>query len=144
MAAALSWKQTIACIFAASHFYRVLTILAFFLGSSACKESIKVAGIARSTSQIKMATPLREELRARSSLPRRSSKFQPSRIDQAIFLNLKIPLARLPDVSKVVNQNRRPRKLFVFLLLLLSVSLALFWVRQRLPNLHKHECIFLG
>ena len=36
-----------------------------------------------------------------------------SRNDQAIFLSLKIPLVRLTDVSKVVNRNRCPRKLFM-------------------------------
>ena len=50
--------------------------------------------------------------RSRSSLSRCFSKFQPSRIYQAIFLSLKIPLARLTDVSKVVNRNCRPHKLF--------------------------------
>ena len=50
--------------------------------------------------------------RCGSSLSRRFSTFQPSRNDQAIFLSLKIPLARLIDVSKVVNRNRRPRKMF--------------------------------
>ena len=39
-----------------SSFCRVLTIPAFFLGASASEESIKVANIACSTSQIKMAT----------------------------------------------------------------------------------------
>ena len=53
----------------------------------------------------------------RSSLSRRFSTFQLSRNDQAIFLSLKIPLARLTDVSKVVNRNRRPRKLFIFFFL---------------------------
>ena len=38
------------------NFYRKLTIPAFFLGVSASEESIKVAEIACSTSQIKMAT----------------------------------------------------------------------------------------
>ena len=54
------------------------------------------------------------EAQCRSSLSRRFSTFQPSRNDQAIFLSLMIPLARLSDVSKVVNRNRRPRKLFIF------------------------------
>ena len=58
--------------------------------------------------------------RCRSSLSRRLSKFQPSRNDQANFLSLKIPLVRLTDVSKVVNRNRRPRKLFVFVFFFLS------------------------
>ena len=46
----------------------------------------------------------------------RFSKFQLSRNDQAIFLSMKIPLAWLTNVSKVVNRNRRPHKLFVFFL----------------------------
>ena len=85
----------------------------FFLGVSASEESIKVAEIACSTSQINLRWRLSRRC-YRSSLSRRLSKFQPSRNDQANFLSLKIPLARLTDVSKVVNRNRRPRKLFVF------------------------------
>ena len=54
-------KRTIVCIFAVSNFYRELTIPAFLLGVSASEESIKVAEIACSTSQIKMAT-LKEAL----------------------------------------------------------------------------------
>ena len=48
-------------IFAVSNFYWELTVQAFFLGVSASEESIKVAEIACSTSQIKMAT-LKEAL----------------------------------------------------------------------------------
>ena len=99
-------------IFPVSSFYRELTIPAFFLGISASEKSIKVAEIACSTSQIRR--------RSRSSLSRRLSKFHPSRNDQANFLSLKIPLERLTDVTKVVNRNRRPRKLFVFFLWLLA------------------------
>ena len=54
--------RTIACIFADSNSYWVLNIPAFFLGASASNESIKVAEIASSTSQIKMAT-LKEALK---------------------------------------------------------------------------------
>ena len=66
MAGTFGWKRTIACIFAVSNFYRELTIPAFFLGVSASEESIKVAEIACSTSQIKMAT-LRQGSRRRRS-----------------------------------------------------------------------------
>ena len=45
-----------------------------------------------------------------------SGNVQLSKNDQAIFLSMKIPLARLTDVSKVVDRNRRPLKLFVFFL----------------------------
>ena len=62
MAATFGWKRTIARIFAVSNFYRELTIPAFLLGVSASEESIKVAEIACSTSQIKMAT-LKEALK---------------------------------------------------------------------------------
>ena len=52
----LAENEAIACIFAVSNFYRELTIPAFFVGVSASEESIKVAEIACSTSQIKMVT----------------------------------------------------------------------------------------
>ena len=55
MAATFGWKRTIACIFAVFNFYRKLTISAFVLGVSASEKSIKVAEIACSLSQIKMA-----------------------------------------------------------------------------------------
>ena len=54
--------------------------------------------------------------RCRSSLSWRFLTFQLSRNDQAIFLSLKIPLAQLTDISKAVNRNRRPCKLFIFFL----------------------------
>ena len=57
----LAENELFACIFAVSNFYRELTIPAFLLGVSASEESIKVAEIACSTSQIKMAT-LKEAL----------------------------------------------------------------------------------
>ena len=124
MAATFGCKRTIVCIFAVFNFYQKLTIPAYFLGVSASEESIKVAEIACSTSQSRWRLSRRC---CRSSLSRCLSKFQPSRNDQANFLSLKRPLARLTNVSKVVNRNRRPRKLFIFVffLLLLSGSLAL-------------------
>ena len=96
------------------------TIPAFFFGVSTSEKSIKVAEIACSTSQIKMAT--RETPKQLRPTPVGlscfgvSQNFQLSRNDQVIFLSLKIPLARLKDISKVVNWNRRPRKLFLFIL----------------------------
>ena len=59
----LAEKRTIACIFAVSNLWK-LTIQTFFLRVSASVESIKVAEIACSTSQIKMETDatLREAL----------------------------------------------------------------------------------
>ena len=73
--------------------------------------------------------------RCRSSLSQRFSKFQPSRNDQANFLSLKMPLARLIDVSKVVNRNHHPCNLFIFLL---SVSLALLF---RECHIYYQTCI---
>ena len=60
--------------------------------------------------------------RCGSSLSRRFSTIQPSRNDQAIFLSLKIPLARRTDISKAVNRNLCPRKLFIFIFFLSSFS----------------------
>ena len=86
----------------------------FFLGRKALPRSpFKVAKIACSTSQnkIKMAT-LRE-----SAVDLRCLGVSRHFSHQAIFLSLKIPLARLTDISKVVNRNRRPRRLFDFFFL---------------------------
>ena len=49
-------------IFVVSNFFRVLTIPAFFLDANASKKSIKIAKIACSMLQIKMAT-LKEALK---------------------------------------------------------------------------------
>ena len=74
-----------------------------------------------------------------SPLSRRFSTFQSSSNDQAVFLSLKIPLARLTDVSKVVNRNRRPRKLFFsfsfsFFFAFNVASVSLFCIRHAEPR----------
>ena len=119
MAATFGWKRTITCIFAVSNFYREWTIQ-LFLGAWALPKSPL-----KSPKSLVRPRKSRWRLsgrRYRSSLSRRFSTFQPSRNDQAIFLSLMTPLAWLSDVSKVVNRNRRPRKLFVFRLRLLLSS----------------------
>ena len=81
---------------------------------------MKVAGTVCSTAKIAIFTF------SGSLLSSRFSRFQTSRTDQTMFLNSKMPLAKLPDVSKAVNRNRRPRKLFVFFLLSFFLSSSSF------------------
>ena len=98
---------------------------------------MKVIGTACLTTIIKMAT-LREAVAnihcfSVSRDSRHLGLLRDSRrCRYSLFvLSMKIPLAKLADVSKVVNRNRRPHELFIFFLLLLlsffllSVSLAL-------------------
>ena len=135
-----SENELLRIIFTVIHFLCILTISEWIWSVSASGKSMKIAGTACLTAKIKILAFYG------SSLSQRFSRFQTSRNDQAIVLSSMVPLAKLANVSKVANRNRRPRRLFIFflLLLLLSGSLALNWVKQWLPNQHTDTCIYLG